>query len=183
MAAKKKKTVGELITYGTKPRKLTRSATKAIKSTHQSEDQTDKTSEHQADAGHGSRLLSLPPEIRNSIYELVLYHDAPIHVDSDLKLLPLLATCSGFHIEASSIWYRDNHFRAVGINCDATALHKWTQNCCTVGQRDYFDVSIELRDRINWDRLVDWCYAVWKDDKARMLVDEPGKSSIIHESN
>ena len=117
------------------------------------------------------------PEIRNVIYELALQSNETILVDRELKLPPLLATCTQIRDEACSIWYRDNQFRAEVNNCDAAALNKWSQHCCTVGQRDYFDVPIFLEGLIYWSNLLDWCRAVWKDDKARILVDEPGKSS------
>jgi hypothetical protein len=54
-------------------------------------------------------------------------------------------------------------------------LNEWTSNCCTVGQRDYFAVSLDLRGYVEWENLVKWCHAIWKDDKARVLVWQDGK--------
>ena len=91
------------------------------------------------------RFFDLPPETRNSIYELVLDEKETIFVQPSLKLPPLLASCSQICDEAASIWYRDNDFETLVQDCNATLLNKWTRHCCTVGQRDYFNVSIALR--------------------------------------
>jgi hypothetical protein len=133
-------------------------------------------STYQADPKQGFPFLDLIPEIRNAIYELALQSEETIVVDRELRLPPLLATCTQIRDEACSIWYRDNQFRAEVNNCDASALNKWSQHCCTVGQRDYFGVTIFLEGQIYWNNLLDWCHAIWKDDRARILVYEPGKS-------
>jgi hypothetical protein len=121
------------------------------------------------------RFLDLPAEIRNSIYELALHSKKTIIVDRKLELPPLLASSPQIQDEASSIWYHDNEFRAPIKNCNASALNEWTSNCCTVGQRDYFAVSLDLRGYVEWENLVKWCHAIWKDDKARVLVWQDGK--------
>ena len=84
-----------------------------------------------------SRLLNLPAENRNSVYELVLRDDQTIQVDQDLVEPGLFATCSQIRHEATSIWYRDNSFDANVYDCDAAVLNGWAQHCCTVGQRDF----------------------------------------------
>ena len=121
------------------------------------------------------RLFDLTAEIRNSIYELVLQTKGTIIVDRKLELPPLLASCDQIQDEASSIWYRDNEFRAPIKDCNASALNDWTAHCCTVGQRDYFDVSLNLRGYVARENLLKSCKAIWKDDKARVLVWQKGK--------
>lgn len=120
------------------------------------------------------RFLALPAEIRNSIYELALKSSTPILVERKLKSPPLLSTCTQIRSKAASIWYRDNKFYARVPNCDAAAVNKWSQHCCTVGQRDYFDVAIKLFGGIEWSNLLKWCQAVWEDDRARRLAWQAG---------
>lgn len=124
------------------------------------------------------RFLDLPAEIRNSVYELMLPEEGTIDVVEALKLPSLLASCAQIHDEASSIWYRDNEFRASVFDCDASTLNKWAHHCCTVGQPYHFEVSIVIEGYINWRNLVKWCEAIWKDDKARRLVSDPEMSDI-----
>ena len=121
------------------------------------------------------RFLDLHAEIRNTVYELVLQANETITVDEKLELPPLLATCRQILGEAASIWYRDNKFRAHVEDCNAIVLNEWSLHCCTVGQRDYFDVSISSSGPVAWENLVVWCKAIWKDDKARVLVWQDGE--------
>lgn len=129
------------------------------------------------------RFLDLPPEIRNLVYAIALRSHGIIIVDEKLELPALLTSCQEIHSEASSIWYRDNTFKAAIEDCDANALNKWAQHCCTVGQRDHFDVGIHLVGDIKWKNLLEWCRAVWEDDKARVLVWEEGKIFNVSRSS
>lgn len=180
MAATHKKTAKKAATTAAKSSSISKVPKNAIKGKSR---RKTKAGGHlsindQAESNTGFRFLDLPAEIRNSIYELALKSDTEIIVDDQLELPPLLASCPEVHDEACSIWYRDNEFRAKVKDCNADSLNKWTQHCCTVGQRDYFNVSISLLGDIKWENLLKWCEAVWKDDKARVLVAESGKYSM-----
>lgn len=86
--------------------------------------------------------------------------------------------CVQIRDEAASIWYRDNTFTARIFNCQAETLNKWSKDCCTVGQRDYFDVGLiyRLNRPLDTENLIDWCKAIWKDDTARRLMLEDDMS-------
>ena len=106
----------------------------------------------------------------------MLDENKTIFVQPSLKLPPLLASCSQICDEAASIWNRDNDFETLVQDCNATLLNKWTRHCCTVGQRDYFNVSIALRftrGNFPWKNLIKWSEAIWKDDKDRRVLPHP----------
>ncbi|KAK3617716.1 hypothetical protein LTR56_025093 [Elasticomyces elasticus] len=63
-----------------------------------------------------SRLLDLPPELRNAIYEYVLVLEQPIIITKTSKWtqLGLLRVCKQIRHEAASLYYNANKFR---IDC------------------------------------------------------------------
>ena len=73
-----------------------------------------------------SELLSLPRELRNQIYELVLLHPQPIEPFSHYgwqqhSLLGLLSVNKMVHREASSIFYGQNRFDLFYVTCETLA--------------------------------------------------------------
>lgn len=93
-----------------------------------SQSQTDTRSRHQEQLRRNSgssdecKLLSLPPEISNRIYELVLIQTHRLRIErgqTDSKLRALLAACKDIHQQASSIFYGANCF---GYECTALDL-------------------------------------------------------------
>src|SRR5271170_1261815 len=78
-------------------------------------------------------FLNLPPEIRSSIYDLLLVAPNGIMTCShkDFKLYPqILRVCQQIHTEASPILYGKNQFHLVVRNLRAihSGRHGWT-NC------------------------------------------------------
>ena len=79
-----------------------------------------------------SRLLDLPPELRNSIYRLALRNIRPI---KPLTGRPpaLVQANKQIRAEATSIYYAENTFSIALTACTATAITKWTHS---LGQRN-----------------------------------------------
>lgn len=56
------------------------------------------------------RLLSLPSELRNRIYEEALWSNGKVHITADDKPPGLLSTCLQIRKEASELYYKTNTF-------------------------------------------------------------------------
>lgn len=128
-----------------------------------------------------SKLLALPAELRNPIYEMALIEDSPIRIevepDARLEIPGLLLACKSLREETLGIWYQSNQFVIEIDECDATTLNKWTAHCVKVEQRDV-DISIMLLDSPNWPNILQWCHAVWKDDNGRKMVKADGMHDL-----
>ena len=82
-----------------------------------------------------SPLARLPPELRNTIYEMVVLEEDPIDIEADQTTLAfpipgLLRTCSQLCAEASSIFYGRNIFVVSNpefsyVNETECILHEW----------------------------------------------------------
>ena len=72
-----------------------------------------------------SRLLALPAELRNRIYEYALLQDGGIRVMPRLSQPSLLLTSRQICQESLQIWYNRNDFEVPVRDCDASLLTKW----------------------------------------------------------
>ena len=91
-----------------------------------------------------SRLLTLPPEIRNMIYEHVLLGTTTIDINRHEELrqrTALLRTCQQIRIEALNMFYARNSFRVTISTEYYKHLLKWLQ---TVQATSIGDLLIEL---------------------------------------
>lgn len=107
-----------------------------------------------ADAQMQSRLLRLPPELRNTIYSYALSEDMDpcVHdllhscpkTGRPLTMPPLLSTCRKTRDEAGSIWYSAATFRFHNV----VTLQKWLKR---------LDIQDQARIRIvkQWDMVKD----------------------------
>lgn len=109
-----------------------------------------------------SRLLALPPELRNRIYDYVLTeNEAKVVVTPALKPPPLLLACTQIRSEALALWYSNNDFQIGVHNCDGTLHIKWglhyrllrrTYNSLKAGQ----SIQWNFTGGANWKNLMAW---------------------------
>ncbi|KAF2165399.1 hypothetical protein M409DRAFT_24249 [Zasmidium cellare ATCC 36951] len=103
-----------------------------------------------------SRLLRLPAEIRNQIYQLLVVQDTTIEViergsryrlSPDLKQPPLSLVCRQIRHEVLSVFYSENTFnitivnRRFGINCELVIVH-WLRNLSEAHQKALGSIGI-----------------------------------------
>lgn len=86
------------------------------------------------------KLLSLPPELRNQIFEYCLKAEylpntsviptvddnVCIQVTENLKMPALASTCRQLYQEARKIWLFTNDFHVLIHDCDATVFLAWS---------------------------------------------------------
>ncbi|KAK3710462.1 hypothetical protein LTR37_010305 [Vermiconidia calcicola] len=111
-----------------------------------------------------SRLLNLPAEIRNCIYVYILVEDKPLAVTPGLKLPALLATCYKVRYEGLEIWFLENEFEILLIDCDASllrAFRKLEAHAISVSSQKA-KLKITLRG-LKWANLVSWCCDIFHD--------------------
>ncbi|KAK5715899.1 hypothetical protein LTR15_009724 [Elasticomyces elasticus] len=77
----------------------------------------------------GGLLLTLPAELRNAIYELVLPQDIIIEVDQNMRAPPLLQVCREVRIETVPMWYLGNTFQHTIKHCNGELFEKWVMYC------------------------------------------------------
>ncbi|KAK4541936.1 hypothetical protein LTR36_007300 [Oleoguttula mirabilis] len=116
-----------------------------------------------------SKLMSLPAELRNAIYEYALTEDE-ITVDSNLKQPALLHTCRQIPTEALGLWYTSGHFVAQVHDCDATLLVAFSQHLVSIGQTDAKLFMVAYGK--DWKNLEQWCYAIWSGQCLGLPKDE-----------
>ncbi|GAB1735304.1 hypothetical protein NU219Hw_g2943t1 [Hortaea werneckii] len=101
-----------------------------------------------------AHLLTIPGELRNVIYRLVLWSDECIKVDkTHRKMPPLLRTCQLIYAEACSIYLCENSFVVTARHLRPTfPRHHWILS----KQKIRVDVSIKLIGKFDWENLVAW---------------------------
>ncbi|KAF2769771.1 hypothetical protein EJ03DRAFT_374270 [Teratosphaeria nubilosa] len=72
-------------------------------------------------------LLNLPPELRNTIYELALLSAQPIEIPSNGRLSapPLIQVCRQTRSEATAIYYGQNAFRCIVVYEMCRTAYDW----------------------------------------------------------
>lgn len=75
-------------------------------------------------------FLTLPAELRNSIYELVIISpdELVITKEGNLATPPLLQVCKQIRCEALTMYYAENCFRALVDDHDACGLEAWLKS-------------------------------------------------------
>ncbi|KAK5111957.1 hypothetical protein LTR85_011704 [Meristemomyces frigidus] len=104
------------------------------------------------------RLLALPPELRNKIYEYVLIDNAGVVVVTQATVQPpLLRTCTKVRSQALPIWYADNEFEVKIRDCDGSIYVKWLRHTRSIGSKGALRrVAWILSGRPNWTNLMAW---------------------------
>ncbi|KAK3617304.1 hypothetical protein LTR56_025372 [Elasticomyces elasticus] len=115
-----------------------------------------------------SRLMSLPPELRNSIYEYVLLEPDDIDVDTNLLPPALIQVSPQIKAEASGIWYAQNQFHNDIIDCNIEVAMKWRWHILRLGMPTSNGTSAILPSP-NWTNLLRWCQYVCASGQAIRL--------------
>ncbi|KAK3710463.1 hypothetical protein LTR37_010306 [Vermiconidia calcicola] len=115
---------------------------------------------------HSSRLLTLPPEIRNSIYEYALHEAGKLVVTIGLQQPPLLTACRQTRQETLTLWYTRTTFEVVVVDCNNSLLKTFGYHLGYIwnryfGPRDPFHLVVACIGSKNWGNLIDWCYDVF----------------------
>ncbi|KAK4900542.1 hypothetical protein LTR27_002258 [Elasticomyces elasticus] len=129
----------------------------------------------------GGLLLTLPAELRNAIYELVLPQDTVIEVDHNTKAPPLLQVCREVRSETVAMWYLGNTFRHIMKHCNGELFERWVMHC-----ENHLDPQISelinhrtsLKGKPNWSALMKWCKVVCEDPTAHTLHRTAGQSRL-----
>ncbi|KAI6818822.1 hypothetical protein KC340_g14061 [Hortaea werneckii] len=104
-----------------------------------------------------AHLLTIPGELRNIIYRLVLLSEDRIKIDKrHRKMPPLLRTCQQIYAEARSIHFGENSFQVTVRHLHPTVpSHHWIFN-----QQVRLDLHVKLIGKSDWENLVSWlsCY-------------------------
>ncbi|KAK5119919.1 hypothetical protein LTR85_007245 [Meristemomyces frigidus] len=89
------------------------------------------TTHHNMQSGvQKSKLLSIPPEVRNNIYSVVLSSPSDIVIPESGRLTPppLLSVCKLIQQEATQLYYAVNTFRAIVRDDVRSAPLIWTES-------------------------------------------------------
>lgn len=93
-----------------------------------------------------SKLLELPPELRNSIYRYVLVFEANIEIPDLGKLgrPALLKTCQQITGEATSIYYAENNFHAYATD-NLAGVVRWASHLTVPARLAVRSIRLQLR--------------------------------------
>ncbi|KAK3651626.1 hypothetical protein LTR56_004355 [Elasticomyces elasticus] len=105
-------------------------------------------------------LLTLPPELRNTIYELVLPQREDIPIIWFLRVPALLQVCRQIRNETLEMWHCGNTFTFVVQHCDADLLMRFYKHLATVGLQHVVEFQVEVKGKLNWTNLIRWCMAI-----------------------
>ncbi|KAK5127348.1 hypothetical protein LTR85_006687 [Meristemomyces frigidus] len=107
-----------------------------------------------------SRLLSLPPEMRNRIYRAVLVEDGiRIEAPNHIPLPPaLLQTCRQIRRECRGIFLKENEFMFDINDNDATLYIRW---CRHFSASKDVSTTFDIEPSKNWPNALVWMKAVF----------------------
>lgn len=104
-------------------------------------------------------LLTLPEEMRHSIFTMALKEDHQIVITKALKLPPLLSVCRQIREEGMKIWAQSNTFHITVDRFDARLLAAWNRFVTEVlGYRPI--TGMFVNDSHNWANLLHWARIV-----------------------
>lgn len=106
-------------------------------------------------------LLTLPPEIRNQIYQLVLVSEENIEISAARQIsIPeepgLLRTCCQIRNEARPMYFLQNSFTFSVHNWDATLLLKWAQVSPLHRATRILYTANLVSHKESWENLMVW---------------------------
>lgn len=105
-----------------------------------------------------SQLLSLPPEIRNIIYRLVLVQRVMIPHGTFPIEPSLLRVSRQIRSEALMVFYKESHFRWLIRDFDARAYIAW---CKASPFRLEVDSKWKIVGRRDWSNILEWLEAYY----------------------
>ncbi|KAK0894722.1 hypothetical protein LTS16_025643 [Friedmanniomyces endolithicus] len=128
-----------------------------------------------------SRLLTLPAEIRNSIYDLILVREGRKRVLAPaLPYEPaFLRTCRQIRGEAQGIFLHQNEFYITVYNLHYTIPR--THWLHSVAPQNRSVVLARSTQKMQWEHLRDWLKAYHAGEAARLPVPERYLSPDMHQ--
>ncbi|KXT16217.1 hypothetical protein AC579_6964 [Pseudocercospora musae] len=128
-----------------------------------------------------SPLLSLPPELRNQIYDLILVYPPGTKptITPTFSPPPLLSVCSQIRCEALKLWLSANTFSITIFDCDV-GLAKRFQNTFTAtsGLKEAPKMSFRMKGSPYWGNLMKWCEAVYKGETTWFQCKKEGAKGL-----
>lgn len=125
-----------------------------------------------------SRLLSLPPELRNAIYREVLLENGVVRITNEARPAPpsLLQVNRQIRKEATAIYYKENTLRFCIWKFDAGVYITWSQLFTFHGE---FSTRWSFEGPRNWENLLQWVEASYtgKCTKLQRSSTSPPQSS------
>ncbi|KAK3111750.1 hypothetical protein LTR53_012683, partial [Teratosphaeriaceae sp. CCFEE 6253] len=104
-------------------------------------------------------LFTLPPELRNAVYEYALTSpDMDIKVTKDLRIPPLIQTSRQIRSETRGIWHGGNTFTHDIQRCNADLFLAWLRHLHAQGLKAESQVA-DPRGTLDWAALMRWCRA------------------------
>ncbi|KAK3635234.1 hypothetical protein LTR56_014843 [Elasticomyces elasticus] len=129
----------------------------------------------------GGLLFTLPAELRNTIYALVLPQDTIIEVDHHTRAPPLLEVCREVRSETVPMWYLSNTFHHTIKHCNGELFERWVMFCNKhLGRKISRSINdlISLKGKPNWSALLKWCKVVCEEHNARCIERKAGQSRL-----
>ncbi|KAF7192426.1 hypothetical protein HII31_05940 [Pseudocercospora fuligena] len=128
-----------------------------------------------------SPLLSLPPELRNQIYDLILI--SPLGskptITGTFSPPPLLSVCSQIRSEALKLWLSANVFSITILDCDVSLAKKFQNTfTSTSGLKEAPKMSFRMKGSPHWGNLMKWCEAVHKGDTTWFQCKKEGAKGL-----
>lgn len=121
-----------------------------------------------------SPLLTLPPELRNKIYDYALVETEPILVTTAFTQPPLLRICSQVRSEALPMWYTETYFTIPVVDCNGEMdlnfrRHHQSLQCV---RATGLPVRTQLRIQgpPNWGNLMAWLRGCYMDKTGPYLA-------------
>ncbi|KAK4626902.1 hypothetical protein CLAFUW4_05047 [Fulvia fulva] len=109
------------------------------------------------------RLLTLPAEIRNRIYEYALIEHPNILITPAIREPPLLSANRQIRTEALGIYYSNLNIFILPIHSsDATLYLRWHTHLQSLGFDDMTSGLVRLSGTPRWENLFRWCKAVYQ---------------------
>ncbi|KAK5699275.1 hypothetical protein LTR17_023368 [Elasticomyces elasticus] len=129
----------------------------------------------------GGLLLTLPPELRNAIYEYVLPQGINIEVERGMNAPPLLQVCREVRNETVPMWYLGNTFHHTVKQCNGDLFERWVMYCNKHLDRKIsrsINDLVSLKGKPNWSTLLKWCKVVCEEHDARSIERKSGQSRL-----
>lgn len=135
-----------------------------------------------------SRLLSIPPELRNRIYRNVLLDPGRINVSATGFTEPeLLLTCKQIRSEAMGIFYNECTFVLDNDDYDPTTAIAWTMKLRALSKRKIITnrcgpptIFSQTRPTPSWTNLLKWVKACHERQAGAMYAGETRKDAGAH---
>ncbi|KAK5122022.1 hypothetical protein LTR85_004268 [Meristemomyces frigidus] len=120
------------------------------------------------------RLLALPGELHNRIYQHTLVEEDELEVTATGPGQPgLLRTCKAIRNEASSFYYAENRFALRLVDFDGAAFTPFGRQYECYVPKGRVNVGFSIRGRPNWANLMRWVKDLYLGNSVRPNLQEP----------